>query len=141
METPADVWIAGKIKNIDGTYGGDGAHVGIEELSNFLAAHVGRWARVRVEFIDAPGSRPKSEVIDAELKRMRAHATKVRELLAMLQAFRALPNQSTPEETFLESVAETMLVVCERIEEFYRRLHKLEVRVNEAGPRPKGENG
>lgn len=89
---------------------------------------------------DAP-QRPSDEVVDAELKRMREHATKVRELMAMLRAFRAAgaPPDHTPEEHVLESVAETMLVVCERIEELYRRLRNLEGRMNEeTGQRSKG---
>jgi hypothetical protein len=131
-ETTDRMWtVEGKIEDLAGTYGGDGAHVGIDDLSDLLAKHVGKWAKVRVELTDGPPPRSNDEV-DAELERMRSLAKRVRELLAMLRAMHSVQASEgmrfgfTPEETVLELTAETMLVVCDRLEDFFRRLRKLE---------------
>ena len=177
-ETPGVAWtIEGKIEHIPGGYGGDGAHVGIDELSDLLAQHVDKWAKVRVELIDGPRPLPyrsrSGKLIDYEpsprpsatgvppgtgencitagckavatlgwhcaehhaafvghqrvaedLKRMRTLATRVRKHVAMVRAARG-PALSV-EDQCIDALAETMLVVCDQIEAFDRRLQNLE---------------
>jgi len=115
-ETPHRMWtVEGKIEGLPGSYG-EGlwaglAHAGIDDLSRLLAKHVGKWAKVRVELIEGPSPRPEVD----ELKRMRSLVKEVRERLAT-RATRA-PATATLEEECIESLAETMLVLCDRIEE------------------------
>lgn len=128
-ETTGMAWtVEGKIENLPGGYGGDGAHVGIDDLTNLLAEHVGKWAKVRVELIEGPrplATAMGSKIAD-ELKRMRSLATRVRKHIAMVRATRAPANVSTVEEQCLDSLAETMLVICHHLEQFDRRLQTLE---------------
>jgi hypothetical protein len=141
--------IEGKIEHLPGGYGGDGAHVGIDDLSNLLAEHVDKWAKVRVELIEGPRplpyrsrsgklvdyepsprptegvvvEQPKRAVVE-DLKRMRTLATRVRKHIAMVRVGRG-PAASV-EEQCIDALAETMLVVCDQIEAFDRRLQSLE---------------
>lgn len=165
-ETTGVAWtVEGKIEHIPGGYGGDGAHVGIEELTDLLAKHVDKWAKVRVELIEGPRSLPtavdprvppgtgencitagckdvatlgwhcakhhasfiedhRDSKVAEDLKRMRAMATRVRKHIAMVRAARG-PAPSV-EEQCIDALAETMLVVCDQIEAFDRRLKSLE---------------
>ena len=144
-ETPGVAWtIEGKIEHIPGGYGGDGAHVGIDELSDLLAEHVDRWAKVRVELIEGPRPLPyrsrSGKLIDYEptprlteqptrnvvedLKRMRTLASRARKHIAMVRVARG-PAASV-EEQCIDALAETMLVICDQIEAFDSRLKSLE---------------
>lgn len=142
-ETPGMMWtVEGKIEHIPGGYGGDGAHVGIDDLSNLLAEHVDKWAKVRVELIEGPRplpyrsrsgklieappgavEQPKSNVVE-DLKRMRTLATRVRKHIAMVRAARG--QAASVEEQCLDALAETMLIICDQIEGFDRRLKSIE---------------
>lgn len=107
-ETAHRMWtVEGKIEESSKNWQGN--HAGIGELSHLLAQHVGRWAKVRVELIEGP--QPEVD----ELKRMRSLTTEVRERLATLRATPG-PVTATFEEE-IETLAETMLVLCDRIEE------------------------
>ena len=144
-ETPGVAWtIEGKIEHLPGGYGGDGAHVVIDELSDLLVEHVDKWAKVRVVLIEGPRPLPyrsrSGKLIDYEptprrteqpkrdvaedLKRMRSIATRVRKHIAMVRAARG-PAPSV-EEQCIDALAETMLVVCDQIEAFDRRLKNIE---------------
>jgi hypothetical protein len=145
-ETPGMMWtVEGKIESLDGTYGGDGAHIGIDDLSRLLSEHVDRWAKVRVELIEGPRPLPyrsrTGKLIDYEpspspnplsptvkaVQRMRSLATNIRERIATLRAKRGTERYVTPiEEQCIETLAETMLVICDEIEAFDRRLKSLE---------------
>jgi hypothetical protein len=143
-ETPHRMWtVEGKIETVHARAPSlANSHVGIDDLSHLLAQYEGRWAKVRVELIEGP--RPiedgttwdrfrsgitvaelKSKVGD-EIKRMRALATEVRERVALLRETRASRYVTTIEEQCIETMADTMLVVCDQIEEFDRRLKRLE---------------
>lgn len=131
-ETSGMMWtVEGKIEALPGSYGGEGAHPGIDDLSELLAKHVGRWAKVRVELIEGPSGIGESKFA-AELKRMRSLATEIRELLTLLRSTRG-PGDATVEETCVEKLAETMLFVCEQLEAFDRRLQSLESGRNAQG--------
>lgn len=126
-EASGRAWtVEGKIEGQPGT-----DYVDVDDLSALLVQHVGKWVKVRVELIEGPSQRP-SEVVDVDLKRMRELTQRVRLILKLL---RTLPVETSegarrwgyaPEEGLLESTAETMLVVCDRIEEFFRRLRAVE---------------
>ena len=131
-ETPGMMWtVEGKIENVPGAYGAVSVHVGIPDLSRLLAEHVGKWAKVRVELIEGPGyvvakenPWPQIEVVE-ELKRMRSLAKAMREGVAALRATRGEAYPSL-EEGCIETMADTMLVVCDQIEALDRRLRRLE---------------
>jgi hypothetical protein len=135
-ETTNRMWtVEGKIETVhEGAGDLHRTHMGIGELSYLLAQYAGRWAKVRVELIEGPRQRPEladiegpravareSKVIE-ELKRMRSLATKVRELMAA----RASAHTLNLEEHCIETMADTVLVVCEQIEQLDRRLQSLE---------------
>jgi len=132
-ETPGTTWtVEGKIEVV--YEGGPWPHVGIKDLSRLLGEHPGRWAKVRVELIEGPNpieveadrewvEARGSTVVD-ELKRMRSLATEVRE--RMVRAALVPANVTTVEQQCIETLAETMLVVCDQIEAFDRRLQSLE---------------
>lgn len=143
-ETPGMMWtVEGRIEESHNNW--QGPHEGIGELSHLLAQHVGRWAKVRVELIEGPRplpyrsrsgklieDEPSPRAIEAtggaskvgeELKRMRSLATEVRERMATILRAAWV---TTVEEQCIETLAETMLAVCDQLEEFDRRLKRLE---------------
>jgi hypothetical protein len=127
-------------------------HVGIADLSRLLAKHAGKWANIRVELIAGPRPLPyrsrTGKLIDYEpstravvrsdgersvvndLKRMRTLATEIRERMATIRAARMPPGADryviSAEEQCIDTLAETMLVVCDQVEDFDRRLQSVE---------------
>ncbi len=132
-ETPDRMWtVEGKIEVVhEGAADLASTHVGIKDLSHLLSKHVEKWAKVRVELIEGPSAEARREDLRSvaqELERMRSMAMKIRKRIAAVRVARVPANVMTLEEHSIEMLAETMLVVCNQLEGFDRRLQNLEGR-------------